>query len=120
MILTVKRNEQNQFSLKDVIFIPCRDFYFVVNVKEIMYIKAEKSYCKIIHNSGKEYLLVSGLKTLLDKLPDYFVRTHHSYVINLYHTHSIHNKKIVKLNNDYEIPISRRKIKLVFELLTIA
>jgi DNA-binding LytR/AlgR family response regulator len=49
------------------------------------------------------------------KLPDYFIRTHNSYVINLFHAVSIHNGSIIKLNNSDEIPISQRKKKEVFE-----
>jgi len=119
MILRVKQFEKKDFSIRDIIFVPYRDFYLVVNTNEIIYIKAEKSYCRIILKCGKEYLLISSLGILLNKLPDYFIRIHRSYVLNLCHAHSIHNGKIVRLKNDDEIPISRRKKKCFFELVAV-
>jgi DNA-binding LytR/AlgR family response regulator len=119
MTLTVKRSQKKEFSIKDVMFVPYRDFYFVVNISEILYIKADRSYCKIVVKSAKEYVVISSLKTLLKKLPDYFIRTHNSYIINIFYANSIHNGSIVKLYNNNEIPISRRKKKELFDTISI-
>ncbi len=120
MDLRIKKLQKKDFSLKEIIFVPYRDFYFVVNMAEIMYIKAEGAYCRIVLRSGKEHLMISRMGVLLDKLPEYFIRIHNSYVVNMCQAHSVHDGKVVKLNNDYEVPISRRKKKEIFGLVTVA
>lgn len=49
---------------------------------------------------------------LLSQLPDYFVQTHRSYIVNLEHVESI-EKKNCFLSNQVVVPISRNSIKKV-------
>ncbi|HEY1039539.1 MAG TPA: LytTR family DNA-binding domain-containing protein [Bacteroidia bacterium] len=119
MIIKTDKFQKSEFSLKDVILVPHKNYYFVLNIPDILYIKSEKSYCTIVMISGTQHLLISGMKILMTKLPGYFIRVHHSYIINVCHAHSIHKGKMIKLNNNDEIPISRRKKRELFELVTV-
>jgi len=115
MVLKVDRIQKTNTSIKDIIFVPYRDFYFVINIKEIIYIKAEKSYCKIVLKCRREYLIISSMRMILKKLPDNFIRTHNSYIVNMFYAATVHGGSLIKLNNNAEIPISRRRRKVIFD-----
>lgn len=73
----------NSFLLSDCIFVRHLNSMVKVDIKDILYIEAERNYCRIFSNS-KEYLVVMSLKEMDDKLPSkHFLRTHRSYIINL-------------------------------------
>jgi DNA-binding LytR/AlgR family response regulator len=73
----------NSFILSDCIFVRHLNSMVKVDIKDILYIEAERNYCRIF-SSSKEYLVVMSLKEMDDKLPaKHFLRTHRSYIINL-------------------------------------
>jgi two-component system, LytTR family, response regulator len=115
MIIKINRLQKKDFTLKDILFVPYGKFYYVLNLSEVIYIKAEKSYCKIAMRNGNEYIVAKHIKLFQASLPLTFIRIHNSYLVNIMHAESIHNGSVLKLNNDFEIPISRRKKKELFE-----
>lgn len=73
----------NSFILSDSIFVRHLNSMVKVDIKDILYIEAERNYCRIF-SSTKEYLVVLSLKEMDEKLPaKHFLRTHRSYIINL-------------------------------------
>ncbi|MGJ3236880.1 LytR/AlgR family response regulator transcription factor [Marivirga sp.] len=73
----------SSFILSDCIFVRHLNSMVKVDIKDILYIEAERNYCRIFSNS-KEYLVVMSLKEMDEKLPaKHFLRTHRSYIINL-------------------------------------
>jgi DNA-binding LytR/AlgR family response regulator len=105
--LTIMRVEEEQlleetsthstvpFVLSDSIFIRHHDKMIKVFIKDILYIEAERNYCKI-HCRKKEYLLVTTLKDLEEKLISReFLRVHRSYIINLSHIDEIALRHVV-------------------------
>jgi len=73
----------NSFILSDSIFVRHLNSMVKVEIKDILYIEAERNYCRIF-SSTKEYLVVLSLKEMDEKLPaKHFLRIHRSYIINL-------------------------------------
>jgi DNA-binding LytR/AlgR family response regulator len=78
-------DDERPFILSDRIFVRYREKMIKIIVSEILYIEADRNYCRIF-TKNKEYLLSITLKTIEEKLPGrIFLRTHRSYIINLAH-----------------------------------
>ncbi|WP_324720977.1 LytR/AlgR family response regulator transcription factor [Salinimicrobium sp. HB62] len=71
------------FILSDCIFVKHLNSMVKVNIEDILYIEAERNYCRIFSNS-KEYLVVMTLKEMDKRLPSkHFLRVHRSYIVNI-------------------------------------
>jgi DNA-binding LytR/AlgR family response regulator len=102
--LTVQRlKEENEinspsddtFVLSDSIYIRSSDKMVKVVIKNVLYIEAERNYCKI-HCKEKELLIVSTLKDLDEKLPaKHFLRIHRSFIVNISHIDEIATSHVV-------------------------
>jgi DNA-binding LytR/AlgR family response regulator len=91
----VNQITDDSFALSDCIFIRSSDKMIKVAIKEILYIEAERNYCKI-HCKEKEILIVSTLKELDEKLPDhFFLRIHRSFIVNISHIDEIATSHVV-------------------------
>ncbi|MEM9887200.1 MAG: LytTR family DNA-binding domain-containing protein [Bacteroidota bacterium] len=107
---TVIKNEQQQedsYLLSDRIFVRQNNKMVKLFLKDILYVEAERSYCRI-HSPTNEYLLSIPLKELAEKLqPNHFMRVHRSFVINLQQidevaeSHVVIKKKAVPLGKSY-------------------
>jgi len=81
--LSTDVNSTSPFLLNDCIFVRHQDRMVKVNIKDILYIEAERNYCRI-YSSNREYLLVSTLKDMDEKLPKrHFLRVHRSFIVNI-------------------------------------
>ena len=90
--------------LSDCIYIKRNDTMIKISINEILYVEADRNYCKIF-SKNTECLLVMTLKELNDKLPDnHFLRIHRSYIVNLAHidevagSHVVISKKAIPLS----------------------
>ena len=84
----------------------------LVSLRDIVYCKAEGSYTLFKLINGKEILTSTNLKEYEDMLKDYaFVRSHHSYLSNLYHIIEVRKKDggNLLMENGETIPLSYRK-----------
>lgn len=82
-------DDERPFILSDRIFVRHREKMIKIIVAEILYIEADRNYCRIF-TRNKEYLLSITLKTIEEKLPGLiFLRTHRSYIINLAHVDEV-------------------------------
>lgn len=70
------------FILNDRIFVHHKDRMLKVLFETILYIEAERNYCRLV-TQAKEYTLSMPMKTLENSLPDYFQRIHRSHIVNL-------------------------------------
>src|SRR5580765_151180 len=52
-----------------------------INFDEIIYFEAVKEYI-CIHTENQKVLVYKRMKDLAEKLPEYFIRVHNSYIIN--------------------------------------
>ena len=83
------------YILSDCIFVRSHDKMVKVCINNILYIEAERNYCKI-HCKEKEHLLVTTLKYLEEKLPsNSLMRIHRSFIVNLHHIDEIATNHVV-------------------------
>ncbi len=90
-------------SLDEVKYIP---------IHEIVRIEADRSYCKIVLKDNQKILSSKNMKHYESLLPDsIFIKVHRSHIINLNFIKSIIKTDggFVKLVNNDEVPLSRRK-----------
>ena len=104
--------------LNDSIFVRHQNSMVKVDITDILYIEAERNYCRI-YSKSKEYVLVMTLKDMDEKLPaKHFLRIHRSYIVNISQINEIANTHIVI--GKKAIPISKSlKDELLNRLQTI-
>jgi DNA-binding LytR/AlgR family response regulator len=97
---------EEPFILSDCIFVRSHDKMVKVCISNILYIEAERNYCKI-HCKDKEHLLVMTLKDIEEKLvSNTLLRIHRSFIVNLTHideiatNHVVIAKKAIPLSAD--------------------
>ncbi len=91
------------FLLDDRIFVRYRDRMVKIYIHDILYVEAERSYCKIL-TAEKEYLMSIPLKIFEEKVKsDSLIRIHRSYVINL--------QKLDEIS-DFHVCIGKKKIPI--------
>ncbi|WP_340199023.1 LytR/AlgR family response regulator transcription factor [Ascidiimonas sp. W6] len=77
------------------------------SLDQILYVKAEGSYCVINFLNGDHFILSKNLSQL--KLPDdSFFRIHASIIINLRYVKRVENSLVI-LSNEQELPIAKRR-----------
>ncbi len=106
------------FVLSDCIFVRHHEKMVKVIIKDILYIEAERNYCRI-HSKDKQYLLVTTLKDMDEKLPQkHFIRVHRSFIVNVSQIQEIATSHIVI--GKKAIPVSKAlKEELLNRLQTI-
>lgn len=112
------QQKDDTFILSDCIFVRHLNSMVKVSIKDILYIEAERNYCRIFSNS-KEYLVVMTLKEMDNKLPSkHFLRVHRSYIINISQVKEVATSHLVIGRK--AIPISKsQKEELLKRLQTI-
>jgi DNA-binding LytR/AlgR family response regulator len=99
------QQEQEEIVLKDSLFVRSNGMLIKLKFGDITYLEADGNYTQV-YAKDKKFVVRAILKDLEQKLnPNYFVRIHKSYLINLeaidaIDTHSVHI-------GGKEIPISR-------------
>lgn len=98
----IKRNSQQDTS--DHIFVHADYSLVKVVFDEILYIEGLKDYVKIyLSSSNKPVITRMSLKSLEEKLPASFIRTHKSYIVSIPRVSSI--KRDIICINEAEVPI---------------
>ncbi len=125
--LTINRIEKNKSDvnvleksnvLTDSIFVKHNDNMVKIFIKDILYIEAERNYCRIF-SKDKQYLLVSTLKEIIKKLPiKHFLRIHRSFIVNVSQINEVGNNYVVIARKT--IPASKKyKSEILERLQTI-
>ncbi len=111
-------NAMSPFILSDCIFVRHHEKMVKVDIKDILYIEAERNYCRI-YSKGKEYLLVMTLKDMDEKLPNrHFIRVHRSFIVNISQIDEVATSHIVIARK--AIPVNKvLKEELLHRLQTI-
>lgn len=80
-------------------------------IQDINYIQADGHYSQIWMKNGSSHLHDKSIERLLDILPDYFLRTHRSFAVNLHQIKQINIETGGKYSIDTQhaigIPLSR-------------
>lgn len=106
---------------KEVVIDQAPEFLFVkdgrklmkVDVASIVYIQGALEYVTIVSKGRKKVMSLQSLKNLEQSLPEYFVRIHNSYIVNLKAMEEVH-KDEVKVDNEL-LPIGTTYKKLFQE-----
>tara|TARA_Y100000385_G_C13049488_1_gene619042 strand:+ start:819 stop:1523 length:705 start_codon:yes stop_codon:yes gene_type:complete len=92
----------------------------IIHFQDILYVKAESNYARIVLNSSREILVTRTLKSIEESLPDLaFFRTHNSYIIAtaaIKKFDSVHAQ--VELTKAIKIPVSRSRKKALLKVFS--
>jgi DNA-binding LytR/AlgR family response regulator len=95
-------------TMEDRLFIKYKDQLVKVVIQDILFLEADRNYCKLI-SKDQEYMLSIPLGKIEDQLsPDLFLRIHRSFIVNLDQIDTIHEHYEFLTIRDHTIPISRR------------
>ena len=76
-----------------------------VNIPDIRYVEAMSEYLKVwIEGEAKPIITLLSMKKMQEHLPNYFMRIHRSYIINLNKIQEV-NKNRVIMDSDTYLPI---------------
>lgn len=96
------------------------DKHIRINYHDLIFVKAEKDYCRFFKKNGLEVLEYTSymtLKSVLEKLPsNTFMQVHKSYIVNFRHVSEIKNvstrgldltigKDIVPVSDTYKLKL---------------
>lgn len=102
-------NEENQ-----VIAVPVSGKIIFLKTEEILYLKGEGAYTKIVKTDKTNFLVSRNLKSFEDLIGNNrsLKRVQKSYIVNLNFITAIHKTdgSTIELNNGEEIPISTEKM----------
>lgn len=102
--------------INNAVFIKHKSKFVKIILDDLVYVEANDNYCNLFTASAG-YALKTTLKTLLDLLPEYFLRVHRSYVINLRHLKGFDADMVSVLNK--ELPIGKSFFPMLMERLKI-
>ncbi len=111
---TTEESSETPFILSDRIFVRYKNKMVKLFLKDILYIEAERSYCRIQANDT-EFLLSMPLRVLAEKLDSgQFFRIHRSFIVNLRQideiaeTHIVVSKKVIPIGKSYKEEFAQR------------
>ncbi|OCG28331.1 two-component system response regulator YehT [Gilliamella sp. wkB108] len=105
----------------DLKYIPCvgHNRIYLLNIDDVFYVSSKISGIYVFNQANNEYFTELTLKTLEDKTP--LIRCHRQYLVNLKKLKEIQFNEAggvdIILINDISVPVSRRYLKLLKELL---
>ena len=89
----------------DVIFLNTEYRIVKVSIADIRYVEAMSEYLKVwLESEKKPIVTLLSMKKMEERLPDYFMRIHRSYIINLTKIQEV-NKNRVIMDEETYLPI---------------
>ena len=89
----------------DTLFLKTDYRIVKVSIPDIRYVEAMSEYLKVwIQGEAKPIITLRSMKKMEERLPDYFMRIHRSYIINLKQIQEV-NKNRVIMDADTYLPI---------------
>ena len=89
----------------DTIFLKTEYRIVKVTISDIRYVEAMSEYLKVyLESEPKPVITLLSMKKMEERLPDYFMRIHRSYIINLTKIQEV-NKNRVIMDSDTYLPI---------------
>lgn len=102
--IEAEHSDHTPVILSDRIFVKYKEKMVKVFLSEILYIEAERNYCRVF-TKNKEYLLSTTLKIMEDKLPPRdFIRVHRSFMVNLMQVDEVAENHLIV--NQKSVPLS--------------
>lgn len=84
----------------------------IVEIREILYLKAERGYTAFVMKNGQRILVSKILKVFDEMLSDHgFIRIHKSYLVNIYHVRKYKHEDVgwVIMANGDRLEVARRR-----------
>ena len=89
----------------DTIFLKTEYRIVKVSISSIRYIEAMSEYLKVfIEEDSKPIITLLSMKKMEERLPDYFMRIHRSYIVNLKMIQEVNKNRII-MDKDTFLPI---------------
>lgn len=111
VVRTLSRLKSSEPSENFIIINNSKNNICKVDLNNIAYIESSKRKLNFQNVSGKILNQCNTkISSIENELPDYFIRCHHSFYINLNYVKDIH-RYYFTLTNDKTIPISQTKFK---------
>ena len=89
----------------NVIFLKTDYRIVKVSVPDIRYVEAMSEYLKVhLENESKPIVTLLSMKKMEERLPDYFMRIHRSYIVNLTKIQEVNKNRII-MDADTYLPI---------------
>ena len=92
-------------SQDDTLFVKTEYRIVKVTIADIRYIEGMSEYLKIyIEGESKPIITLLSMKKMEERLPDYFMRIHRSYIVNLNKIQEVNKNRII-MDADTYLPI---------------
>ena len=89
----------------DTIFLKTDHRIVNVNIPDIRYVEAMSEYLKVwLDSQPKPIITLLSMKKIEERLPDYFMRIHRSYIVNLTKIQEVNKNRVIMDANTY-LPI---------------
>ena len=89
----------------DIIFLKTEYRIVKVSIADIRYVEAMSEYLKVfLESEPKPIITLLSMKKMEERLPDYFMRIHRSYIINLTKIQEVNKNRII-MDADTYLPI---------------
>lgn len=108
---TINNLFQFLYNQNDFLVFQYNSINYRIPLMDILYIETYSHQC-IIHTLQSEIVDIKKSFSDLHIEAPYMIKTHHSYIMNIYHCLSLHNKQAY-LKNNITLPISYRRSKEV-------
>ena len=97
--------QQEGSTSDDTIFLKTEYRIVKVSISDICYIEGMSEYLKVhVEGESKPIITLLSMKKIEERLPDYFMRIHRSYIVNLKRIQEINKNRIIMDKETY-LPI---------------
>ena len=97
--------KQGRLEESDIIFLKTEYRIVKVTISDIRYVEAMSEYLKVyLESEPKPVITLLSMKKMEERLPDYFMRSHRSYIVNLTKIQEVNKNRII-IDADTFLPI---------------
>jgi len=97
--------QQEGSTSDDTIFLKTEYRIVKVSISDICYIEGMSEYLKVhVEGESKPIITLLSMKKIEERLPDYFMRIHRSYIVNLKRIQEVNKNRIIMDKETY-LPI---------------
>lgn len=105
---------------EEKIILSTQDYYHLIDEKSVIFCQSDNSYTTFYLTSGEKITVSVSLKSVEQQLNKaVFVRSHQSYIINIFHIKTIDKKADweLTLSSGCKAPVSSRRRKEITRIL---
>lgn len=122
--LTIGRHDlPGPRSFSEKIIVKTTEFVEIIQVSEILYVKASSNYCTFVCKSGREVMVSKTIGTFeAQLLSNNFIRPHRSYLVNVDEVQRVRKAPYCALctKDGSEFPVSRARRSHVLLMLGVS